>query len=265
MHHHVARGEQVAARRRRGRGRRARRPRPPPLSRVATTSSKRSPSSWRRRSKQSLRTTSRASRAAALDRRVGRTNTATSHPGTQRTSRSTRAVPRNPVAPVTRMRLPDRASAMPGRPGSPTVVGVVTSATISVYHMVGGRGKKAERRDGPPRGRHRRPHPRRRPGLVRVPGLRGDVPRRPGRGPRRAQAVDPLLVPVQRGPARSADRPLGRGAGERPRGLPGHARDRGGAGGGGGAVGLPAGVATPRAPRPAARGGSTGAARPPPG
>ena len=70
------------------------------------TASNPSPSSARRRSKQSLRTISRLARSAALDRRVGRTRTATRQPGTDLSRRSTRAVPRNPVAPVTKIRRP---------------------------------------------------------------------------------------------------------------------------------------------------------------
>ncbi len=85
-----------------------------------------------------------------MARRLGRTSTATSHSGTARIRRSTSAVPRNPVAPVTKIRLPARAGAMDRGPVGPAVVGVVTSATISVYHMVGGRGEKAECRGAAP-------------------------------------------------------------------------------------------------------------------
>ena len=50
--------------------------------------------------------TSRASRAAASARRPGRTRTVISASGTQRRIRSTRAVPRKPVAPVMKKRFP---------------------------------------------------------------------------------------------------------------------------------------------------------------
>ena len=80
--------------------------------RRATSASKPSPSSERRRSKQSFLITSRASLAAASDRRPGRTSTVTSASGTQRTMRSTRAVPRKPVAPVMKKRFPRRSRSM---------------------------------------------------------------------------------------------------------------------------------------------------------
>ena len=203
------------------------------------------PSSSRSRLKQSLRTTSRANRAAASERRVGRTSTTTITVGDGPHAGVPPApCPRKPVAPVTKMRLPARASAMDsGSRRARAVVGVVTSATISVYHMVGGRGERAEHGVAPPRGWHRGPHPRRRVVLVRVPRLRGDLARRPGRGSRHAQTVDPLLVPVQRGPARSAHRPLGHRTGDRPGGVPGGRGIGLVAGRGGGAVGLPPGLA----------------------
>ena len=46
------------------------------------------------------------------DRRPGRTSSTSSQSGTDRSSRSTSAVPRKPVEPVTKMRLPARASAI---------------------------------------------------------------------------------------------------------------------------------------------------------
>ena len=84
------------------------------LSRRATISSNPSPSSRRSRSKASLRTISRRTRSAADCRRPGRTSSTTSQSGTDRSRRSTRAVPRNPVAPVTAMRLPASASVITG-------------------------------------------------------------------------------------------------------------------------------------------------------
>ncbi len=68
------------------------------------------PSSWRRRRKASLPNSSRLARWAGLVRRPGRTSRTSSQSGTDRNRRSTRAVPRNPVAPVTAMRRPARAS-----------------------------------------------------------------------------------------------------------------------------------------------------------
>src|SRR2546430_1306465 len=74
-----------------------------------TTWSNSAPSSSRRRSKQSLLRMSRLARSWA-PRRPGRTITRTSQPGTERMSRSTTAAPRNPVAPVTPIRVPASAS-----------------------------------------------------------------------------------------------------------------------------------------------------------
>ena len=50
--------------------------------------------------------------AAASARRPGRTSTVTSAPGTHRRIRSTRAVPKNPVAPVMKKRFPRRSRSM---------------------------------------------------------------------------------------------------------------------------------------------------------
>ena len=47
-----------------------------------------------------------------VERRPGRTSRTISQSGTDRSSRSTSAVPRKPVVPVTTMRLPARASAI---------------------------------------------------------------------------------------------------------------------------------------------------------
>ena len=69
------------------------------------------PSSSRRRSNAALRQISRSTRCCAPDR-PGRTSKASSQSGTHRKRRSTRAVPRKPVAPVMAMRLPARAAAM---------------------------------------------------------------------------------------------------------------------------------------------------------
>ena len=79
-----------------------------------SSASKPSPHSRRSRSKASLRRMSRRTRSAAPARRPGRTRGSTSQSGTQRRSRSTRAVPRNPVAPVTAIRRPASASAITG-------------------------------------------------------------------------------------------------------------------------------------------------------
>src|SRR5579884_1032162 len=97
--------------------------------RRATSASKRSPSSARMRSKQSLRMSSRLTRSAAPVRRPDRTTTATSHSGTERRMRSTRAVPRKPVAPVTPTRPPARASLI----------------TASLYHPPAGAVDHADR------------------------------------------------------------------------------------------------------------------------
>ncbi len=75
-------------------------------------------------------------------RRPGRTSSTTSLSGTQRRIRSTRAVPRNPVAPVTKKRLPARASR--------------TRVTRSVYHMVSDR-VDHQRTQTSPEGRDRQP------------------------------------------------------------------------------------------------------------
>ena len=61
--------------------------------------------------------------AAASAPASGRTSSTTWQSGTARSSRSTRAVPRNPVAPVTKIRLPGQGVATIGSPES-------------VYHMV---------------------------------------------------------------------------------------------------------------------------------
>ena len=82
---------------------------PPAMIRRAISASKPGPELWRSRSKQSLRRISRRMRSAA-PRRPGRTIRTSSQSGTWRSSRSTSAVPRNPVAPVTAMRLPASAS-----------------------------------------------------------------------------------------------------------------------------------------------------------
>ena len=63
-----------------------------------------------------------AARCVGVDRRPGRINNTTRLSGTVRRRRSTRAVPRNPVAPVMKNCLPLRASR--------------TRVTTSVYHMV---------------------------------------------------------------------------------------------------------------------------------
>ena len=64
----------------------------------------------RSRSKQSLRRISRLVRSAGACRWPGRTITTTSHSGTLRSRRSTSAVPRKPVAPVTAIRRPASSS-----------------------------------------------------------------------------------------------------------------------------------------------------------
>src|SRR5579884_2959498 len=92
------------------------------VTRAAVSVSKRDPSSERSRSKQSLRRISRWSLRSAEARRPGRTRTTTSASGMLRSTRSTSAVPRKPVPPVTKKRLAARASRMPTR---------------SVYHLVG--------------------------------------------------------------------------------------------------------------------------------
>ena len=58
--------------------------------------------------KASLRRISRCTRWADVERRPARTSRTTSQSGTLRRSRSTIAVPRNPVPPVTAMRFPPR-------------------------------------------------------------------------------------------------------------------------------------------------------------
>ena len=68
--------------------------RPPPASNSLARARARS------RSKQSFLRISLVARCSAVDRRPGRMSSTTSQSGTQRRSRSTRAVPRNPVAPV---------------------------------------------------------------------------------------------------------------------------------------------------------------------
>ena len=87
--------------------RRRRRPAPAPVGRPRRRSW--APSSRRSRSKQLFFSTSRRTRSAA-PRRPGRTSRATSLSGIVRKMRSTRAVPRKPVAPVMAMRRPRRAS-----------------------------------------------------------------------------------------------------------------------------------------------------------
>ena len=79
------------------------------LTRRATSAAKPSPSSSRRRLKQSFLMISLARRAAASVRRPGRTSTVISASGMQRRMRSTRAVPKNPVAPVMKMRFARRS------------------------------------------------------------------------------------------------------------------------------------------------------------
>ena len=98
--------------------------------RRAIVVSKPSPHSRRRRSKASLRRMSRRTRSAAPARRPGRTSGSTSQSGTQRRIRSTRAVPRNPVAPVTAIRRPANASAITG--GVPGGTGGVPPTTGGV-------------------------------------------------------------------------------------------------------------------------------------
>ena len=98
-------------------------------------------------------------------------------------------------------------------------VGVVTSATISVYHMVGDGGRRPSAgrsapRARPPTASSTPPSPPSGPGATRPPR---STPWPTAWG---AQTVHPLLVPLQRGPARSAHRPLRRRAGRRPRGRP---------------------------------------------
>ncbi len=63
-----------------------------------------------RMSKASLRSISRSTRRWALLLRFGRTRSTSSQSGTPRRSRSTRAVPKNPVLPVMAIRLPERDS-----------------------------------------------------------------------------------------------------------------------------------------------------------
>src|SRR4051794_38548006 len=187
------------------------------------------PTSARRRSKASLRMTSRWTRWAAVERRPARTRRTSWQPGTERSRRSTMAVPRKPVAPVTAMRLPSRASAI----------------TPSVYHVV------SAGLDTPP---DQRPHPRRRPRPVRAPGVRGHLARRPGRRAGAHQAGHPLLVPVEGGPARRGGgaqrrRPAGHAGG----GLGGHAPGVG-TGGDGDGHGVPLRRAAPGPARPRAGG-----------
>ena len=73
------------------------------------------PSCWRSRSNASLRRISRCTRVAAVVRLPGRTSSTSSQSGTERSSRSTIAVPRKPVDPVTAMRLPASAWAITRR------------------------------------------------------------------------------------------------------------------------------------------------------
>ena len=235
-------------------------------------SSNPSPSSSRRRSKQSFFRISLVARCSGVARRPGRIRSTTWLSGTLRRMRSTRAVPRNPVAPVMKKRLPARASR--------------TRVTRSVYHMVSDgvdhRSREPRRaardRSRPAAGAGRRPRrradggvdhlgadPGRRPGLVRHPGLRGLVARRPGRRPRHPQADHPLLVPEQGGPARGRHRPQRRRAVGRPRGVVGHGRHRVVPGRGGGAVGVPPGRPPPRAARAWSARWGAWARRPPPG
>ena len=68
------------------------------------------PSSSRRRSKQSLRRISFCTRCSAELRRPSRTNNTSWQSGTQRSSRSTSAVPTKPVPPVMKIRWPLRFS-----------------------------------------------------------------------------------------------------------------------------------------------------------
>ena len=84
------------------------------VTRRAIVSSKLSPSSSRRWSKASLRRISRCTRCAADVRRPLRTSRTREQSGTARSSRSTTAVPRNPVEPVTAMRRPASASRIIG-------------------------------------------------------------------------------------------------------------------------------------------------------
>ena len=101
--------------------------------RPAITSSKRSPSSPRSRSKQSLRRTSRRVRSAGPWCWPGRTTTTTSHSGTLRSNRSTSAVPRKPVAPVTAIRRPASSSGITGVFLAPGCRRAGTSAAETVW------------------------------------------------------------------------------------------------------------------------------------
>ena len=145
--------------------------------------------------------------------------------------------------------------------GSAVEEGVVTSATLSVYHMVDGWGEM--------------------PRTPTQPALEGGTADRIldaalasfGSRGYEATSLDALAesLGVRKQsilywfPSKEAllealiDRSAG-GAGHRPRGLAGAGRLGLGAGRGGGALGLPPGVAPARAARPAARGGPSGAA-----
>ena len=197
--------------------RRSRRRRPLPGPGAATSASKRSPSSARRRSKQSFLRISLAARWHGARAPAGADQEDDlGCRGCERRSRSTRAVPKKPVAPVTKKRLPARASR--------------TRVTGSVYHMVSDRVEPEGRSSSAPEAvrpepaagssaparverRSGRPTPGRRTSerildaalaSFSDPGLRGDLARRPGGGPRGPQADHPLLVPVAK---RSCSRP----------------------------------------------------------
>ena len=75
-------------------------------------SSKSLPHTARRRSNASLRRISRCTRRFTSVRRPGRTSSTNSQSGTERSSRSTSAVPKKPVAPVMAMRFAANASAI---------------------------------------------------------------------------------------------------------------------------------------------------------
>ena len=254
-------------RRRRGPGRRWPRRRPPPITRSAMAASNPSPSSSRRRSKQSFFRISLVARCMGVARRPGRMRRTTWLSGTLRRMRSTRAVPRNPVAPVMKKRLPARASR--------------TRVTRSVYHMVS---DGVDHRTGC-RGARDRSRPRPVPAGGRTDADGATTSERildaalasfatrgyeassldaPGRRPRHPQADHPLLVPEQGGPARGGHRPQCHRTVGRPRGLAGLGRHRMGPGRGGGQVGLPPGRPPARAAGPGAGDGPARALRRPP-